>query len=180
MEIWFNGELIDVRSGFSGDGQAIEKVRFDERGSVKVVFKDLFGNDVSQSFSFQVAPEAILKQVVGKHHAFEEASELDLFKDRIAGHYIDVLQGTFFVTLDDESLNEDRLRVSSGDTITLKYVDLTLPKPYTTADDLDIHARTIVYDQPIGLVTIDDTVSDVNSSDPKRISGQTITSEQTK
>lgn len=178
MEIWLNGELIDVRSGFSGDGQAIEKVRFDERGSAKVVIKDLFGNDISQSFSFQVAPEAVLKPVVGKHHAFEEASELDIFQDRVAGHYIDVLQGEFYVTLDDHSLQEDRLRVSSGDTITVRYIDLTLPKPYTTADEIDITARTIVYDQPIGLVTIDDRVSDVNSSNPIRTSGQTITSEE--
>ena len=178
MEVWFNGELIDVRSGFSGDGQAIEKVRFDERGSVKIVYKDLFDTDASQSFSFQVAPEAVLKQVVGKHHAFEEASELGLFEGRIGGHYIDVLQGEFYVTMNDRSLSENRLRVANGDTITLKYIDMTLPKPYSYHDDQEITARTVVFDQPIGLVTIDDTISDVNSSMPKQINGQTVTSEQ--
>ena len=29
---------------------------------------------------------------------------------------------------------------------------MTLPKPFVTSDDIDIVARTVVYDQPIGLV----------------------------
>ena len=83
----------------------------------------MFDTDASQSFSFQVAPEAVLKPVVGQHHAFEEASELGLFENRIGGHYIDVLQGEFYVTTDDYSLDEDRLRVSPGDTIKFKKVN---------------------------------------------------------
>ena len=177
MEIWHNGELIDVRSGFDGDGQAIEDVRFEERGSVRIVFKDLFGEDASQSFSFQVAPEAVIEPLVERHHAFGDASEMGLFEDRIRGHYIDVLQGEFHVTLDDQSGQKDRLRVSPGDTVTVRYVDMTLPKPYTHLDEMDVSARTVVFDQPIGLVTIDDT-SAANTSDPTRISGQTITSKE--
>ncbi len=37
-----------------------------------------------------------------------------------------------------------RLRVSDGDTVTAKYEDNTLPKPYTKTDDLKISAGTFV------------------------------------
>ncbi len=37
-----------------------------------------------------------------------------------------------------------RLRVSDGDTVTAKYEDNTLPKPYTRADELKISASTFV------------------------------------
>ena len=178
MEIWLNGELLEIRTEkFADDGHAIETVRFDERGSAKIVFTDLFGSDIGNSFSFQVAPEAILEDVVSRHHSFDTVvGELE---GRYGTHYIDKLAGEFSVTLDDDSQELDVLRVHHGDTITVEYIDKTLPKPYTTADDLEIRDRTIVYDQPIGLVktskpieeqsTITDTSFSKSSEGIKRI-----------
>ena len=159
MEIWLNGELLEVRTeGFADDGHAIETVNFDQRGSVKIVFTDLFGSDVGNSFSFQVAPEAILEDVVPRHHAFDTVvGELE---GRYGTHYIDKLDGEFTVTLDDDSQELDVLRVNHGDTITVEYIDMTLPKPFVTSDDLDITARTVVYDQPIGLVNTEELVKE--------------------
>ena len=154
MEIWFNGELIDVRTDrIFGDGHGIEPVNFDERGSVKVIIKNIFDTDNETSFSFQVAPEAILEDIVPRHHSFD--TPLDEFEGRYGTHYIDILEGEFFVTLEDDSSQLDRLRVSDGDTITVEYIDLTLPEPHTSADSFDIKARTIIYDVENPLVNID-------------------------
>ena len=145
MEIWFNGELIDVRTDrIFGDGHGIEPVRFDERGSVRIVISDIFGEDTQQTFSFQVAPEAILEDVAPRHSSFD--TPLDEFEGRYGTHYIDVLKGQFFVTFDDDSSELDRLRVNDGDTITVEYIDLTLPEPHTSSDSFDIQATTIIYD----------------------------------
>ena len=153
MEIWLNGELLEVRTEkFADDGHAIETVNFDQRGSAKIVFTDLFGSDIGNSFSFQVAPEAVLEDVVPRHHAFDTV--IGELEGRYGTHYIDKLAGEFTVTLEDDSQELDVLRVNHGDTITLEYIDMTLPKPFVTSDDVDITARTVVYDQPIGLVTV--------------------------
>jgi len=153
MEIWLNGELLEVRTEkFADDGHAIETVNFDQRGSAKIVFTDLFGSDIGNSFSFQVAPEAILEDVVPRHHAFDTV--IGELEGRYGTHYIDKLAGEFTVTLDEESQELDVLHVNHGDTITVEYIDMTLPKPFVTSDDIDIVSRTVVYDQPIGLVNV--------------------------
>ena len=54
-----------------------------------------------------------------------------------------IFEGTVFFTTTDESSGH-RLRVSEGDTVTAEYEDNTLPDPYTTADELDITATTII------------------------------------
>ena len=54
-----------------------------------------------------------------------------------------IFEGTVFFTVTDESSGH-RLRVAEGDTITGEYEDNTLPDPYTTADELDITATSII------------------------------------
>ena len=54
-----------------------------------------------------------------------------------------IFEGTvFFTTSDDSSVH--RLRVAEGDTVTAEYEDNTLPDPYTTADELDITATSLI------------------------------------
>ena len=162
MEIYLNGELIEKRTErFADDGHAVEPVRFDERGTAKIVITDIFDNDIKQDFSFQVAPEAIEKQVVGKHQAFTLGNIPEDWKGRIHGHYVDILEGSFDVTYDSQSLKKNTLRVSNGDSVYVEYEDRTLPKdteglmggPYSSADHLDIRAQTFVFDHLTGLTT---------------------------
>jgi len=54
-----------------------------------------------------------------------------------------IFEGTVFFTVRDESSGH-RLRVAEGDTVTAEYEDNTLPDPYTTADELDITATTLI------------------------------------
>ena len=54
-----------------------------------------------------------------------------------------IFEGTVFFTVTDESSGH-RLRVAEGDTVTAEYEDNTLPDPYTTADELDITATTLI------------------------------------
>ena len=54
-----------------------------------------------------------------------------------------VFEGTVFFTTTDESSGH-RLRVSEGDTITAEYEDGTLPSPYSTNDDIEITATSII------------------------------------
>ena len=54
-----------------------------------------------------------------------------------------IFEGTVFFTVTDDSSGH-RLRVAEGDTITAEYQDNTLPDPYTTADQLDITATSII------------------------------------
>jgi len=161
MEIYLNGELIEKRTErFADDGHAVEPIRFDERGTAKIVITDIFDGDVKQDFSFQVAPEAIVKQVVGKHSAFTEGNIPEDWKDRMHGHYVDLLEGSFDVTFDDNSFDKNTLRVSNGDSIYVEYEDRTLPKdnkgllggPYSSADQIDIIAQTFVFDHVTGYV----------------------------
>ena len=49
----------------------------------------------------------------------------------------------FFTVVSDESSGH-RLRVAEGDTVTAEYEDNTLPDPYTTADELDITATSLI------------------------------------
>ena len=54
-----------------------------------------------------------------------------------------IFEGTvFFTTVNDSSGH--RLRVAEGDTVTAEYEDNTLPDPYTTADELDITATSLI------------------------------------
>jgi hypothetical protein len=161
MEIYLNGELIEKRTErFADDGHAVEPVRFDQRGTAKIVITDIFDGDVKQDFSFQVAPEAIVKQVVGKHSAFTEGNIPEDWKGRMQGHYVDVLEGSFDVTFDDNSFDKNTLRVSNGDSIYIEYEDRTLPDdnegllggPYSSADQIDIIAQTFVFDHITGYV----------------------------
>lgn len=54
-----------------------------------------------------------------------------------------IFEGTVFFTTTDESSGH-RLRVAEGDTVTAEYSDNTLPNPYTTADELDITATSLI------------------------------------
>ena len=54
-----------------------------------------------------------------------------------------IFEGTVFFTVTDESAGH-RLRVAEGDTVTAEYEDNTLPDPYTTADELDITATSLI------------------------------------
>jgi hypothetical protein len=54
-----------------------------------------------------------------------------------------IFEGTVFFTVNQESAGH-RLRVSEGDTVTAEYEDNTLPDPYTTADELDITATSLI------------------------------------
>ncbi|MDF2425422.1 MAG: hypothetical protein OPY08_03205, partial [Nitrosopumilus sp.] len=54
-----------------------------------------------------------------------------------------IFEGTVFFTVTDESSGH-RLRVAEGDTVTAEYEDNTLPDPYTTADELDIAATSLI------------------------------------
>jgi hypothetical protein len=54
-----------------------------------------------------------------------------------------IFEGTVFFTVSGESSGH-RLRVSEGDTVTAEYEDNTLPSPYTTADELNITATTLI------------------------------------
>ena len=54
-----------------------------------------------------------------------------------------IFEGTVFFTTTDESSGH-RLRVAEGDTVTANYQDNTLPNPYTTADELDISATSLI------------------------------------
>ena len=148
MEVYLNGELVETRVDRSfADGQGLEPIRFDERGSVRIVIKDIFGDASQQvNFSFQVAPEAIIKEVVPRHDSFEEGNVPDYLEGYDHPHHYNYLEGEFIMTTTDRSDSQDRLRVSDGDTIYIEYEDLTLPDPYTTADSLDIVARALVLD----------------------------------
>jgi hypothetical protein len=54
-----------------------------------------------------------------------------------------IFEGTVFFTTANDSSGH-RLRVAEGDTVTAEYEDNTLPEPYTTADELDITATTLI------------------------------------
>ena len=54
-----------------------------------------------------------------------------------------IFEGTVFFTTTDQSSGH-RLRVAEGDTVTAEYEDNTLPDPYTTADELDITATSLI------------------------------------
>ncbi len=54
-----------------------------------------------------------------------------------------IFEGTVFFTVTNDSSGH-RLRVGEGDTVTAEYEDNTLPDPYTTADELDIGATTLI------------------------------------
>ena len=54
-----------------------------------------------------------------------------------------LFEGTVFFTITDDSSGH-RLRVAEGDTVTADYEDNTLPAPYTTADELDITATSLI------------------------------------
>ena len=54
-----------------------------------------------------------------------------------------IFEGTVFFTITDESSGH-RLRVAEGDTVTTEYEDNTLPDPYSTADELDITATSLI------------------------------------
>ncbi len=54
-----------------------------------------------------------------------------------------IFEGTVFFTTTNDSSGH-RLRVAEGDTVTAEYEDNTLPDPYTTADELDITATSLI------------------------------------
>jgi hypothetical protein len=57
--------------------------------------------------------------------------------------YTGIFEGIVFFTTTNDSSGH-RLRVAEGDTVTAEYEDNTLPEPYTTADELDITATSLI------------------------------------
>ena len=158
MDIFLNGELLESRNDqYSVDGQGVEPIRFDQRGSAKIVISNIFGQpDQEVNFSFQVAPEAILEEVVPRHGSFEAGNTPIEFVGYEHPHHINYLPGQFIMTTDDSSDSEDKLKVSDGDTIYIEYEDLTLPKPYTQDDILEIIATAGVVDSGFNFSTNND------------------------
>ena len=147
MQIYLDGKLVETRTDrYYVDGQGIEPINFTQRGSVKIVLSNIFDGGESVNFTFQVAPEAVVEQVVPKHPSYERGTEPAEFVGYEHGHYIDYLPGKFFMTTDDSSQSQNKLRVSDGDTIYVEYEDLTLPKPYSEHHKKDIVARALVLD----------------------------------
>ena len=147
MDIYLNGELIESRNNrYSVDGQGVEPIHFDERGSAKIIISDIFDQGQSVNFSFQVAPEAIIEEVVPRHGSFERGNVPEFMEGYEHPHYINYLPGEFIMTTDDSSDSEDKLKVSDGDTIYVEYEDITLPHPYTESDTMEIVARALVLD----------------------------------
>ncbi|KAF6246047.1 hypothetical protein [Nitrosopumilus sp. b2] len=155
MDIYVNGELIESRNNqYWVDGQGVEPIHFDERGSAKIVISNIFDQpDQEVNFSFQVAPEAILEEVVPRHGAYEEGSTPNYFVGYEHPHYINYLPGEFYMTTGDSSQEQNRLRVSNGDTIYIEYDDITLPRPYTQADSLEIVGKALVLDTGVHMVS---------------------------
>ena len=147
MGIYLNGELIESRNDrYSVDGQGVEPIRFDQRGSAKIVISNIFDQGQSINYSFQVAPEAIIEEVVPRHGSFERGNIPEFMEGYEHPHYINYLPGSFIMTTDDSSDSEDKLKVSDGDTIYVEYEDITLPDPFTTSDTMEIVARALVLD----------------------------------
>jgi len=147
MDIYLNGELIESRNNrYSVDGQGIEPIHFDQRGSAKIVISDIFDQGQSVNFSFQVAPEAIIEEVVPRHGSFAQGNIPKFMEGYEHPHYINYLPGSFIMTTTDSSDSEDKLKVSNGDTIYVEYEDITLPHPYTESDTMEIVARALVLD----------------------------------
>ena len=155
LDIFLNGELIESRNDqYSVDGQGVEPIRFDERGSAKIVISNIFDQpDQEVNFSFQVAPEAILKEVVPRHGSFEEGNVPNYFAGYEHPHHINYLPGEFHMTSGDSSQEQNRLRVGHGDTIYVEYEDITLPNPYTEADTIEIIAKALVLDTGSAIVS---------------------------
>ena len=157
MDIFLNGQLIESRNDqYWVDGQGVEPIRFDERGSAKIVISNIFDQPDSEvNFSFQVAPEAILEEVVPRHGSFEVGNVPNYFVGYEHPHHINYLPGEFFMTTGDSSQEQNRLRVANGDTIYIEYDDITLPRPYTTADTMEIVAKALVLDTGVHMVSDD-------------------------
>mgnify|MGYP005629887499 FL=1 len=152
MDIYLNGELIESRNDqYAVDGQGVEPIRFDQRGSAKIVISNIFDDGQSVNYSFQVAPEAIIEEVVPRHSSFVAGGIPEEFEGYEHPHYINYLPGSFIMTTDDSSQSENKLRVSDGDTIYVEYEDITLPDPYHTSDTLEIVARAVVLDTGVVL-----------------------------
>lgn len=147
MEIYLDGELLESRTDrYWVDGQGIEPVRFEERGSAKIVISDIFKGGQGVDFSFQVAPEPVVEDVVPEHRSFGEGGLPGYLVGYEHPHYYNYLPGGFSLTMDDSSGDTDRLRVSHGDTIYVEYEDLTLPRPHFEGDRKLIVARALVLD----------------------------------
>jgi len=147
MDIYLNGELIESRNNqYSVDGQGVEPIHFNERGSAKIVISNIFDQGQSVNFSFQVAPEAIIEEVVPRHNSFEKGNIPKFMENYEHPHYINYLPGEFIMTTADSSDSEDKLKVSHGDTIYVEYEDITLPHPHTEDDSMEIVARALVLD----------------------------------
>ena len=153
LDIFLNGELIESRiDQYSVDGQGVEPITFNERGSARIIISNIFDDPTQEvNFSFQVAPEAILEEVVPRHSSFEVGHVPNYFEGYEHPHHINYLPGEFFMTADDSSQEQNRLRVANGDTIYIEYEDITLPDPYTTADTMEIIAKAVVLDTGISI-----------------------------
>jgi len=82
-----------------------------------------------------------------------DSFDIDIWSDTAAGgislrvtetnEATGIFEGTVFFTVNQGS-SGSRLAVSEGDTVTASYEDNTLPDPYSTADEIDISATTLI------------------------------------
>ena len=82
-----------------------------------------------------------------------DSFDIDIWSDTAAGgislrvtetnEATGIFEGTVFFTVNQGS-SGSRLAVAEGDTVTASYEDNTLPDPYSTADELDITATTLI------------------------------------
>jgi len=128
---WNIGDIFWVNGDYSVNGE----------GTIRVIDSDMNLN-----------PEAV------------DSFNVDVWSDSDAGGVDIVLTetndatGIFegVVNFTDEQIDSsgNLLRVSEDDTITVEYEDNTLPAPYTTSDELDLTATTIINDIIIPDTTI--------------------------
>lgn len=73
-------------------------------------------------------------------------SDTDVIKKSVILYETNISTGIFEgeVNFDPDKPDVPTLQVSEGDTITVEYVDYTLPDPYATADELDITGTAII------------------------------------
>ena len=174
LDVYLNGQLTESRNDqYWVDGQGVEPIRFDTRGSAKIVISDIFDQGQEVNFSFQVAPEAVLEPVVPRHGAFERGNIPDYFEGYEHPHYINYLPGEFFMTTEDSSDSEDKLRVADGDTIYVEYDDITLPRPYTTSDTMEIIAKAIVIDTGVKIPNDSELFVETKATTITPVSGDT-------
>jgi hypothetical protein len=101
-----------------------------------------FGHGMESHHPENTVCWTLFKQGSDRRHRRSDAGGIDLTVTE-TNEATGIFEGTVFFTVNNESSGH-RLRVSEGDTVTAEYEDNTLPEPYTTADELNITATTLI------------------------------------